>query len=111
MTYHVTQQLAEFVVSTPLSSMPEEVVDRAKEKTSEAARAAGDAISDAGILTRIKAQLVAGGVTGTDVDVSNGDVVIRGEVKSAAEKEKAEVVARTTNGVKSVKNLLTVRKH
>jgi len=30
MTYHVTQQLAEFVVSTPLSSMPEEVVDRAK---------------------------------------------------------------------------------
>ena len=30
MTYHVTQQLAEFVVSTPLSSLPEEVVDRAK---------------------------------------------------------------------------------
>src|SRR5436190_22069347 len=35
-----------------------EVVDRAKDKTSEAARAAGDAISDAAILTRIKAQLV-----------------------------------------------------
>src|SRR5262245_13122417 len=30
MTHYVTQQLAEFVVSTALSSMPEEVVDRAK---------------------------------------------------------------------------------
>jgi 2-methylcitrate dehydratase PrpD len=30
MTHHITQQLAEFVVSTPLSSMPDEVVDRAK---------------------------------------------------------------------------------
>ena len=30
MTHHVTQQLAEFVVSTSLSHMPDEVVDRAK---------------------------------------------------------------------------------
>ncbi len=30
MTYHATQQLAEFVASTSLSSMPDEVVDRAK---------------------------------------------------------------------------------
>ncbi|HZS07808.1 MAG TPA: BON domain-containing protein [Blastocatellia bacterium] len=87
-----------------------EAVERAKEKTSEAARVAGDAISDAAILARIKAQLVAGGVTGTDVDVRNGDVVIKGQVKSAAEKEKAEVIARTTDGVKSVKSLLTIRK-
>src|SRR5262249_21348022 len=30
MTHHVTQQLAEFVASTSLSSMPDEVIDRAK---------------------------------------------------------------------------------
>ena len=30
MTHHVTQQLAEFVVSTSLSHLPDEVVDRAK---------------------------------------------------------------------------------
>ena len=30
MTHHATRQLAEFVVSTSLSHMPDEVVDRAK---------------------------------------------------------------------------------
>ena len=30
MTHHAAQQLAEFVVSTSLSDMPDEVVDRAK---------------------------------------------------------------------------------
>ncbi len=82
----------------------------AGEKAGEAARSASDSLSDATILSKIKTQLVAEGVIGTNVDVTDGNVVIRGEVENGAEKDKAEAIAKKTDGVKSVKNLLTIKK-
>ena len=43
-----------------------------------------------------------------DVDVSKGVVTLKGTVKSAAARTKAVSIAKATDGVKSVKNLLTV---
>src|ERR1051326_1669424 len=70
----------------------------------------GEAISDATILTKIKSQYLAQGIVGTNVDVTDGAVVIKGQVENAEEKAKAEDIAKKTDGVKSVKNQLTIKK-
>jgi osmotically-inducible protein OsmY len=71
---------------------------------------AGDAMSDATILAKIKSQLLAEGIVGTNVDVTHGEVVIKGEVENTQEKTTAENIARKTEGVKNVKNELTIKK-
>jgi hyperosmotically inducible periplasmic protein len=43
-----------------------------------------------------------------NVDTVNGVVTLHGHVPSAMQKERAETVAKSVNGVKSVKNLLQV---
>ena len=43
-----------------------------------------------------------------DIDVSKGAVVLNGAVRTAAAKEKATTLARSTDGVKSVKNNLKI---
>jgi len=78
---------------------------------SEKAKGAGEAISDAAILTKLKAKLLADGITGTDVDVNNGQVVLKGQVEDQQKKAKAEDLAKNTDGVKDVKNQLTVKKY
>lgn len=78
-------------------------------KTEEALRNTGAAITDAAILARIKAQFVANGIVQTNVDVNKGVVTLRGEVESNNERNKAEEIARKIEGVKNVKNLLTVK--
>jgi hyperosmotically inducible periplasmic protein len=66
--------------------------------------------SDTAILTSIKSKYLANGIIGTNVDVNNGEVTIRGEVDNAQEKAQAEAIARQTSGVKSVKNMLTIKR-
>jgi hyperosmotically inducible periplasmic protein len=85
------------------------VKEKAKEATQDVGREAGEALTDAAILTKIKAQFVSNGIVGTDVDVSNGEVTLRGTVNNEAERQKAETVARQTGGVTAVKNMLLVK--
>jgi hyperosmotically inducible protein len=80
------------------------------EKSGEAVKGVGDTLSDAAILATLKAKLVADGITGTDVDVTRGEVILKGQVENAGEKTKAETIAKNTAGVKDVKNQLTVKK-
>ena len=80
------------------------------EKAGEAVKTVGGAISDEAILATVKAKLIADGITGTTVDVNGGKVVLKGEVDNAQKKAKAEDLARKTNGVKDVRNQLTVKK-
>jgi hyperosmotically inducible periplasmic protein len=70
----------------------------------------GGPLGDTGILAGIKSQFAANGIFGTNVDVKNGEVTITGEVENAQEKSRAEEIARKTSGVKSVKNLLTIKR-
>ncbi len=71
---------------------------------------AEEAVSDAAILSKIKAKLVLEKITGTDVDVVNGEVTIKGQVGDAKQIAQAADIARSTNGVKSVNNQLIVKK-
>lgn len=71
----------------------------------------GETLSDAAILATVKAKLVADGITGTNVDVTNGQVVLNGQVEDAREKAKAEQIAKTTAGVRDVKNQLSIKKY
>lgn len=82
----------------------------AADKAGDAATAAGATGSDALILSKIKAKYVAEGIIGTNVDVTNGVVMLKGEVDNAQEKTKAGELARTTEDVKSVDNQLTIKR-
>ena len=73
--------------------------------------AVGCAQSDAGITTSVKTQLAADDVVKArriDVDTRDRVVTLSGEVRSAEEEAKALQIARTTNGVSSVVDQLSV---
>ena len=81
------------------------------EKTKDAAVATGAAITDATINTKIHAKMMdETTLKGSDinVDVNNHTVLLKGTVASAAGKARAEEIARTTEGVKTVNNMLMV---
>jgi hyperosmotically inducible periplasmic protein len=72
----------------------------------------GAYIDDATITTQIKGRFVENKVVdagSVQVETLNGTVMLSGFVKSAAEKTTAETIARGVNGVKSVKNELSIR--
>ena len=80
----------------------------AKQKLDQAAAV----IDDATLTARVKAALIATprikGLT-IDVDISNNIVTLSGSVDSAAMRADAERVATSIEGVKEVRNRLTVR--
>jgi osmotically-inducible protein OsmY len=81
------------------------------EKTKDAASATGEAVTDSWINTTIHAKMVdEDTLKGSDVNVDVKDhvVTLKGTVMSAAGKARAEQIAKTTEGVKSVSNLLTI---
>ena len=92
-------------------------LESAGEKLKEAAKKTGDQISaaessDSGITGTIKTKYVAEpGLSALkiDVDTRDGVVTLNGVVKDEAAKQRAEQVASSVKGVKSVKNHLTVK--
>ncbi|KQW45591.1 MULTISPECIES: BON domain-containing protein [unclassified Roseateles] len=69
-------------------------------------------VKDSVVTTKIKAQLAADKMStlstvNVDTD-ANGWVQLTGKVATQAEKDRAEAVAKATEGVKSVDNKLTV---
>lgn len=73
---------------------------------------AGSYVDDASITTAIKAKFVEDksvDAASIKVETLNGTVQLSGFAKSAAEKSKAEAIARNTKGVRSVQNNLAVR--
>ncbi len=90
-------------------------VERGAEATGDAARKAGNAISetasDATLTTKVKSALLADEeVKGTqiNVDTANQIVTLTGQAQSASAKQRAEQLALQVDGVKSVKNNITV---
>ena len=73
---------------------------------------AGQYVDDSAITSKIKGDYVANdrvSASAVSVETMNGTVLLSGFVKSAAEKAKAEEIARSVKGVKSVKNAIVVR--
>lgn len=87
--------------------------EKAADKAADASAKAGRKADDGWIKSKIYAQYMAEWTTVLDdsdinVDVTKGVVTLKGTVKSPAARTKAVAIAKGTDGVKSVKNLLTV---
>lgn len=69
-------------------------------------------VDDRTITTAVKAKLIEDKRTGgmsINVDTLNGEVALSGFAKSGEERVVAEQIARSTRGVRSVRNNLVVR--
>jgi len=72
----------------------------------------GAYIDDAALTTRIKARFIENkqvDAASIKVETLNGTVMLSGFAKNSAERSTAERIARGVNGVKSVRNEITVR--
>jgi hyperosmotically inducible protein len=84
---------------------------QADDKAREATTSTGEKITDAWILTKVKAQFVGEDAledSDINVDVREKVVILKGTVASAAGKARAERIAKTTEGVVRVDNRLTI---
>jgi hyperosmotically inducible protein len=84
----------------------------AMNSASSAMSNAGTALSDTALTAKVKTALLADdNVKGLriDVETNNGVVVLVGTADTPANQERASVVARGVEGVKSVDNRLTVK--
>ena len=87
--------------------------DEAQRKAGDATDRAGDTVDDAALTTKVKTKFLADDdISGLkiDVDSKNGVVTLTGTVPTAAEKNLALKVAKSTEGVKSVVDRLKVVK-
>src|SRR5262249_11010541 len=78
------------------------------QKIDEAKKEASKTAADDVILAKIKSKLLVAGLSSIDVNVNDGQVVLKGKVKSSDDKTEAEAIAKNTDGVKSVKSELNV---
>jgi osmotically-inducible protein OsmY len=98
-------------VEIPRSEYTELMARRAREKALTLGDKIGSSIDDAWIYSKVMARLSTDSATPAfkiNVDVTDRVVTLRGKVDSSATKAQAERSAQETDGVKSVKNLLTV---
>jgi osmotically-inducible protein OsmY len=87
--------------------------EKAADTTGRALKATGRAIDDGWIKSKIYAQYLADWNTvlddsDIDVDVDNNVVTLNGTVKSAEATTKAVATAKSTDGVKEVRDMLKV---
>jgi len=81
---------------------------KAGENADEAKEAASKTAGDDLILGKIESKLLVAGLSSVHVDVNDGQVVLKGMVKSTEEKTEAETIAKDTDGVRDVKSELNV---
>lgn len=91
----------------------ESKLPNAQDRQENRDRASGFAAS-AALTTKVKTALASDvgmrTMTNIDVDSDDGVVTLKGKVDTAEAKQKAEEIAKKVDGVKSVKNQLTVEK-
>jgi hyperosmotically inducible protein len=83
----------------------------AADKTRDVAGTTGKAVTDGWIKSKIAAQYVTEDSldkSDIDIDVTKGAVALKGAVRTAAAKDRATAIAKSTDGVKSVQNDLKI---
>ena len=89
-------------------------MDKAETKVKDAAAATSDAVSDATIVTKINASLMADDrlkATKIDVRAEDGRVTLTGTAPDAGSQARATTLAAAVNGVRSVDNKLVVARN
>jgi osmotically-inducible protein OsmY len=95
----------------PRSAYTDDMARQAREQARTQGDKIGTSVEDAWIHTKIASKLVTNSETPArdiHIDVQNGVVTLRGTVGAAAQKADAGRVAKDTDGVKRVNNLLHV---
>jgi hyperosmotically inducible periplasmic protein len=95
----------------PALAQESSAADRADDQAREATSSTGEKITDAWILTKIKAQFVGEDAlahSDINVDVRHHVVYLKGTVASEAGKTRAAEIARATDGVNRVVNNLRI---
>jgi hyperosmotically inducible periplasmic protein len=90
----------------------EDMAREARDRASKSSESIGGSLDDAWIHTKIRSKLLGQGEFpggSLNVDVKNNAVTLRGTVATKADRTKAEQIARTTEGVKSVRNQLVIK--
>lgn len=90
------------------------LVGNAEEKTKEGYSEAKETLSDARITSEVKLKFAADDTVkalNIDVDTNNGVVTLNGTVNSKNELQQAIRLAKSIDGVKQVKQNLTIAKH
>jgi hyperosmotically inducible protein len=111
-TEKAAKKTVDAVKNTDVKVKDDTKVEVHKDDGDPTVRTSGEATSDAAITSAIKTKLLADArVSGLkiDVDTSKGVVTLTGDVRSAAERNAAVDLARTSKGVKSVVDKLTVK--
>ena len=93
------------------SEYTEQMAQEARDRAKVTGDSIGSSVNDAWIHTKITSKLLADKDTPArkiNVDVQDGVVTLRGEVTSAAAKAEAERIAKDTESVKRVRNLLKI---
>jgi hyperosmotically inducible protein len=89
------------------------LASRAAAKANDAAGVLGHTVSDSALTAKIKAKMALDDhirARAIDVDTSASIVTLRGTVTSSDERERAQRLARETEGVTQVVNRLQVKK-
>ena len=95
----------------PRSEYTETMARDARERAKTSGDKIGNSINDAWIHAKITSKLIGDKDTPArkiNIDVVDGIVTLRGEVNSGVAKDEADRVAKDTEGVKRVRNLLKV---
>lgn len=93
------------------SEYTEDMAREARQKAQTLGDKIGQGLGDAWLYTKIEAQLATDSATPAlkiNVDVVDNVVTLRGDVGSTTAKEEAERIAKETDGVRQVRNLLRV---
>jgi hyperosmotically inducible protein len=93
------------------SEYTEEMARDARERAKTSGDKIGTSLNDAWIHTKITSKLISDKDTPArkiNIDVVDGIVTLRGEVNTPTAKEEADRIAKDTEGVKRVRNLLKV---
>jgi osmotically-inducible protein OsmY len=107
----VTDKIDVKPTDIPRSEYTEAMARDARERAKTSGDKIGNTINDAWIHTKITSKLIGDKDTPArkiNIDVVDGIVTLRGEVNSATAKDEADRVAKDTEGVRRVRNLLKV---
>jgi osmotically-inducible protein OsmY len=94
-----------------LTEYTEEMAREARDQAKTAGDTVGSSLKDAWIHTKITSKLIGDKDTPArkiNVDVVDGIVTLRGGVSSATAKDEADRIAKDTEGVRRVRNLLKI---